>query len=98
MVAVVPCGRGRGVRSSAYITTGDAAPVQCTPSTAPDAASKGQLFSDQDTTRSIVLARTHLSPTTRNVLDNLGNRYESVNTKSVGLRTEKPLLILNDAQ
>lgn len=71
MVAVVPRGRGRGVRSSAYITTEDAAPVQCTPSTAPDAAPKGQLFSGEDTTRSIVLARTHLSRTTRIFLDNL---------------------------
>lgn len=31
--AVVPCGRGRGVRSSAYITAGDAAPVQQRPPT-----------------------------------------------------------------
>lgn len=31
--AVVPCGRGRGVRSSAYITAGDAAPVQQQPPT-----------------------------------------------------------------
>lgn len=65
-------------------------------STAPDAAPKGQLFSGQDTTRSIVLARTHLSPTTRIVLEYLQIRV--CQYKKCRFANWKAVLNLNDAQ